>query len=99
MIRSSLDKTAGFFGAKTSCDWSGTFYQYANRLAHLYLLNELNEIDSWLVFVYFVGDEDVRGPKSEAEWQAAIEVLHGALGLRRHLSRVVEVCLDVRREG
>ena len=41
---------------RSTCDWSGTFYQYANRLAHLYLLHELNDVDAWLVFVYFVGD-------------------------------------------
>jgi hypothetical protein len=32
-------EVADFLGVKSSCDWTGTFYQYANRLAHLYLLN------------------------------------------------------------
>ncbi len=32
------------------------FYQYINRLAHLYLLRVLNKIPAYLVFVYFVND-------------------------------------------
>ena len=96
-IRTSLRESAEFLGASSSCDWSGTFYQYANRLAHLYLLHEVNGIDSWLVFIYFIGDDDVGGPGSEAEFRAALTVLHGALGLRRHplLLRCVDVFIDV----
>ncbi|MEX2048509.1 MAG: hypothetical protein WEB90_02930 [Gemmatimonadota bacterium] len=99
LIRKSLAETAAFLGADSTCDWTGTFYQYTNRLAHLYLLHELNEIDTWLLFVYFVGDSDVHGPDTVAEWKAALEVLYGALGLnRRHplLRRRVDVFVDVR---
>ena len=97
-IESSLEETAAFLGAKPPGDWSGTFYQYTNRLAHLCLLHQFNGISTWLVYVYFIGDQDVGGPESEAEWRAAIQVLHGALGLHRHalLNRVVDVFLDVR---
>ena len=99
LIRASLAETADHLRVKSTCDWSGTFYQYANRLAHLYLLQELNGIDTWLVFVYFIGESDGDGPTSEAEWRAAIDILHGALGLNRHrlLNRVVDVFIDVRR--
>ena len=98
-ISAALDETARFLGVTSSCDWTGTFYQYANRLAHLYLLAELNQIDAWLVFVYFIGDTDVDGPESEAEWKAALTVMHGALGLsKRHAlsQRIVDVFVDVR---
>lgn len=98
-IDASLEETARFLGARSSCDWSGTFYQYANRLAHLYLLSELNQIDAWLVFVYFIGDAEVSGPDTEAEWKAALRVMYGALGLsKRHAlsSRIVDVFVDVR---
>ena len=98
-IQQSLAETADFLGVKSSCDWSGTFYQYANRLAHLYLLTEVNRIDAWLLFVYFVGDADVGGPTTVREWEAALQVLHGALGLgKRHrlASRVQDVFVDVR---
>lgn len=96
-IDAALKEVAEGLGTSASCDWSGTFYQYANRLAHLYLLSELNKLDCWLVFVYFIGDADVNGPQTEGEWKAALEVLHGALGLKRHafLNRKVDVFLDV----
>jgi len=98
-ISESLAETAQFLGARSSCDWSGTFYQYANRLAHLYLLAELNQIDAWMVFIYFVGDSDVNGPETTAEWKAALQVMYGALGLSKRnaiSSRVVNVFIDVR---
>jgi hypothetical protein len=34
-------------------DWTGTFYQYANRLAHLHLLRRQNGVPAHLVYVYF----------------------------------------------
>jgi hypothetical protein len=96
-ISSALKETADHLGIKPTCDWSRTFYQYANRLAHLYLLNELNQSKAWLVFVYFVGDSEVSGPSSEAEWKTALQVMEGALGVRRHrlLQRKLNVFLDV----
>jgi len=55
-IEAALGETAAFLGVRSSCDWTGTFYQYTNRLAHLYLLSELNEVDAWLVLVYFMNN-------------------------------------------
>jgi hypothetical protein len=59
--------------------------------------HELNRIDSWLVFVYFVGDADVGGPESVEEWREALAVLHETLGLRAHpmLERKVDVFVEV----
>ena len=45
----------------STTDWTKCFYQYANRLAHLYFLKELNGIDAALVFVYFTGDTTING--------------------------------------
>jgi len=98
-IEAALGETAAFLGVRSSCDWTGTFYQYTNRLAHLYLLSELNEVDAWLVLVYFMNDEDVDGPGTEAEWKAALQVMYGSLGLpKRHAlsERVVNVFVDIR---
>ena len=41
-IRSSLDMTRESLRSRGSFDWTNGFYQYANRLAHLYLLRILN---------------------------------------------------------
>ena len=98
-IVAALAETAGFLGVDSTYDWTGTFYQYTNRLAHLYLLAEVNRLDAWLVFVYFVGDASVSGPETEEEWRAALQVLHEALGLpmsHRMGARVVDVFVDVR---
>ena len=42
-IRKALDETKGFLRVRSKTDWSECFYQYANRLAHLYFLRELNK--------------------------------------------------------
>ena len=53
-IRRALAETQHFLGADTDADWASRYYQYANRLAHLYLLRELNGLDAFLVVVCFV---------------------------------------------
>lgn len=97
-IERSLDDTKKFLRVDLDIPWSGKLYQYANRMAHLYLLRELNRIPAWMVFVYFIGDEDTNGPKTVDEWKAAITVTKGVLGLTRNkLNKyVVDVFLDVR---
>ena len=81
LIKRSLEQTRQFYAPKATAAWTGTFYQYANRLAHHYLVRELNQIPSRLVFLYFLNAEDVNGPTSEEKWRGAIELLHAALGL------------------
>jgi hypothetical protein len=97
-IERSLEATKQYLGVDPAIPWSGKLYQYANRMAHLYLLRELNGIPAWLVFVYFIGDEDTNGPTTEAEWRAALTVAKGVLGLKRNrLNKyVIDVFLDVR---
>ena len=52
-ISQSLNEVRKFLKVKSEADWTQCFYEYANRLAHLYLLRELNGIDAKLAFVYF----------------------------------------------
>jgi hypothetical protein len=82
-LQLALREAARGLGVANGFDWSKQFYQYANRLAHAYLLNVLNGVPARLVFVYFVGDADVSGPASRSEWEQAISTVHGALGLHR----------------
>jgi len=82
LIERSLAETRRFYAPKANADWTGTFYQYANRLAHHYLLREINKLPSHLVFLYFTNARDVNGPVSELEWQGAIKLLHAAIGLK-----------------
>ena len=91
LIDDSLKQVQRSLRVDTGIDWSGKLYQYANRIAHLYLLRELNRIPAWLLFIYFVGDKEVDGPQTVGEWKAAIEVAERVLGLptRHRLSDYV----------
>ena len=83
-IKSSLEAAKAFIGAKPEIDWTTSFYQYTNRLAHLYFLRQLNNVPAYLVLIYFIGDDDMNGPKSKDEWSSAILLQESFLGVRRH---------------
>ena len=85
-IRKAFDETRAFLRVRSKTDWSECFYQYANRLAHLYFLRELNKVDAALIFVYFVGDTTVPGrdPVSHEGWQTVIDLANHHLGIRAH---------------
>ncbi|MBK9925531.1 MAG: hypothetical protein IPP66_09595 [Anaerolineales bacterium] len=98
LIRKSLDEVKSFLGINPEKDWSGTYYQYTNRIAHLYLLRELNQIPAYLIFLYFINDTEMKGPTSKAEWQTSIHELGNYLGLpvQHKLSKyILHVYLDI----
>jgi hypothetical protein len=98
-ISASLEETRRFARGSDYVDWSRVFYQYTNRLAHLFLLRELNRVPAWLAFVYFLGDTDMGGPTSVEEWRGALKLLEAVLGLHdgHPLSQwVIDVFVDVR---
>ena len=98
-IARSLQETQRFLDTRRSVDWAiSPYYQYANRLAHLYLLAELNGFDAYLVMLYCLNDVDMKGPQGIREWEAAIQEQDAALGLPRvhQLSRrVIHAWLDI----
>ncbi len=79
-IRAALSETRDFLKVTSDTDWTKCFYQYANRLAHLYLLRKLNGCDAYLVFVYFVDDHTTK-PVSQSGWHAAVALAKAHLGL------------------
>ena len=83
-IEKALAETRRVLAPRTTVSWTGTFYQYTNRLAHLYFLRGINRKKVRLVFLYFIGDSDVRGPDSREKWEGAIQVTEAYLGLGRH---------------
>ena len=101
LINRSLKEARRSYAPKATADWSGLFYQYANRLTHHYFLNRVNRVPTVLVFLYFVNDTTMKGPESEAEWRGAVRLLHAALGLRADIARhgVYDAYLDVRDLG
>jgi len=91
LIDTSLTAARRFYAPRSKSDWSGLFFQYANRLAHHYFLRERNGIASSLVFLYFTNATDMDGPASEAEWHGAVRLIHAALGLPLFHSAAAEL--------
>lgn len=82
LIQASLQEAKNFLAPAAKADWSHTFYQYTNRLAHLYLLRQVNRLPAYLVNIYFINDVDMGGPTFREEWKGALELLKVYLGIR-----------------
>lgn len=99
LIEHSLQKTKDFLGVTSDVSWcKENYYQYANRLAHLYYLRELNGIDAHLLFIYFLNDETVTKNETEANWNTAIDSVYESLDLSKNnkLSKYVHtIFIDV----
>ena len=96
-IKKSLNETKAFLHSNSEHNWASTFYQYTNRLAHLYLLRALNEVPAYLLFVYFVNDNNMNGPKSIDEWNSALSLLTSYLGIGRHRLKkyIADIFIDI----
>lgn len=100
-IRDALGRTAESLGATPRAAWTDAFYQYANRLAHLAFFRDRGR-PAWLVLVSFVGDAEMKGPRTAEAWDAAYTVADYAMGLRadHRLSRyIIHLHPDVRDLG
>ena len=100
LIERSLKELQSFLRVSPAVDWSAVLYQYTNRLAHLYLLRELNHLRAFLAFLYFVGDREMEGPWTVREWKSAIQVVRGVLGLedRNRLSKYILDVVEIQKE-
>jgi hypothetical protein len=85
-IKRSLEESRKYFAPRAKAEWSGSLYQYANRLAFQYFFSKLNGLPSRLVFLNFCNAADVHGPESEEEWHGATRLIHALLGLPDDLS-------------
>jgi hypothetical protein len=97
-IRNSLDEVKKYLNISNDIDWTGIFYQYVNRIAHLYYLREKNQIKAHLLFIYFINDVTVHGPKTKDEWLGAIQTMECYLGLaKKHKLRkyIHDIFIDV----
>lgn len=77
-------------GVTTGGDWTTTYYQFCNRLAHHHFLLR-HGVRSHLLMVGFVGDAEMNGPATAAEWLAAIGEAERATGLDRATRRPAHV--------
>jgi len=83
-IENSLDEIKKYLSVSDTIDWTGTFYQYVNRIAHLYYLREKNKIKAYLLFIYFINDVSVNGLRTKDEWLGAIQTMEYYLGLAKN---------------
>lgn len=99
LIISSLNETKHYLSPNSKVDWSNGFYQYANRLAFLYLARVLNNKTAYLVFVYFLNDSEMVGLSSIKEWRSALELLHTYFGIKRNKLQkyIIEAFIDVNK--
>ena len=94
-IRSRLTSLKRVLGSGAPADWSGPFYQYANRLAYLHWLH-LQHVRAFLVSIYFTNAPDVPEPATQAQWEGTLRVMRSYLGFGQHRLKayVVDVFVD-----
>jgi hypothetical protein len=84
-IQRALNLTKRRLGVHRHFDWTGSYYQSANRLAVVSFLNRHGAPAS-LVEVFFIGDRFPDGracPETHADWQPLLEARRLTLGLPR----------------
>ena len=82
-ISKALAATQRWLGlAENPEAWLGPLYQSANRLAHLYWLREVVNVEAWLVHLVFL-DDHTHKATSQAEWDEALPKIDHELGLAR----------------
>lgn len=97
-IERALATVKRALGVKPEADWMGNYYQYANRLAHLYFLHVLCGVPTWMVYIYFVSAKKAITPRTAEEWSESLSQIQTALGLpQNHLlaQRIVSVFPEV----
>lgn len=100
LIEKSLNETKSFLNLKPYVDLTRGLYQYANRLAHLYFLRELNDVPAYLVFAYFLNDH-THISTTRDEWNGALHLMHAILGTHKHRlsEHIIDVFVDVEKLG
>ena len=80
-ISASLAETQGWLNCREPrVDWKCGFYQYANRLAHLYFLRKKAHKEAYLVLLYFVNDPTHICTTRDI-WSSALELQKKLMGL------------------
>lgn len=79
-IEAALASVKAALGVKDGVDWTGAFYQFTNRPAHLWWLRDQG-VPAHLLFVDFLHDAEMGGPSAAETWDAAFDVAACALGL------------------
>lgn len=98
IIEDSLTRAKLWAGAAESANWLGSLYQYANRLAHVFFLREIGQVEAWLVNLCFVND--AHSPTSLQRWQQQLAAIKCQLGFSgKKVPFAVDVFLPARSRG
>jgi hypothetical protein len=95
-ISESLAETQRWLTCRhPNIDWKNGFYQYANRLAHLYFLREKAGKEAYLIFLYFVADP-THIPNSCDAWNSALKLQRKLIGLsaKKLTGKVIDIFIS-----
>ena len=94
-IERSIEAAKGLFDADPLDDWLGTYYQFANRLSHIYFLRETADIKAWLVNLCFVDDKTIKEKATKkGDYKDELKLAKKELGLKDEVPYVADVFLD-----
>ncbi len=96
LIQKSLTEVKQFLEIINDIDWSKKYYQYTNRIAHLYYLRKVCKKEVYLINIYFVNDK-YHISTAKHEFELAIEKLKMRFGIETHQldSFMCEIFIDV----
>lgn len=97
LIERSLAAAKQWCGARADSNWTGSLYQSANRLAHLYFIQNRLRRPAWLVNLYFLNDPI--GPVDRDEWNVEIQKVKSSLGLDAAVPGAIEIFLPALRDA
>ncbi len=88
-IEGSLQRARQWLNAAPHISWTTGFYQYANRLAHLFFLREIARVNAFLICLYFVAD-GTHQPTELEQWKGALRLQNRLMGLNKsHLKNLL----------
>ena len=86
VIKQSIHVTQKAFGSNSSDDpWLSRYYQLANRLTFLSILNDKLHIPTWLVLCNFVEDEYYK-PTTLKKWLQHYQLVFNRLDIQPHVN-------------
>lgn len=81
LIQETIHEVQAVFGSNSSIDpWLNDYYQLANRLSFLYLLNEKLHIPAWLLLCNFV-DDNTHISTDTQEWLLHYHKIFNKMGI------------------
>ena len=84
-IRKSFAEVRYFYGVADDVPpWESRYYQFCNRLAHVWWMNERAKVPTWLVWALIVDDPSWRDRMTSPQWHEAFQTIKRDVGLRSH---------------